>query len=92
MSDSRRGSGLEIGFTDDLYTHDSSLRVVIAPSLSSTLYKSLEPACENMSLGAGDRPLLSQLSSEKLVAEAGDSTGAQRKGNVRRWKPLPNND
>jgi hypothetical protein len=29
--------------------------------------------------------------SEKLVAEAGDSSGTQRKGNVRRWKPLPSN-
>jgi hypothetical protein len=29
--------------------------------------------------------------SEKLVAEAGDSSGTQRKGNVRRWKPLPKN-
>jgi hypothetical protein len=28
---------------------------------------------------------------EKLVAEAGDSSGTQRKGNVRRWKPLPSN-
>jgi hypothetical protein len=27
----------------------------------------------------------------KLVAEAGDSSGTQRKGNVRRWKPLPRN-
>jgi hypothetical protein len=29
--------------------------------------------------------------SEKLVAEAGDSSGTQRKGNVRRWKPLQSN-
>jgi hypothetical protein len=28
---------------------------------------------------------------EKLVAEAGDSVGTQRKGNVRHWKPLPSN-
>jgi hypothetical protein len=28
---------------------------------------------------------------EKLIAEAGDSSGTQRKGNVRRWKPLPSN-
>jgi hypothetical protein len=27
--------------------------------------------------------------SEKLVAEAGDSFGTQRRGNARRWKPLP---
>jgi hypothetical protein len=27
----------------------------------------------------------------KLVAEAGDSSGPQRKGNVRRGKPLPSN-
>jgi hypothetical protein len=26
---------------------------------------------------------------EKLVAVAGDSSGSQKKGNVRRWKPLP---
>jgi hypothetical protein len=26
---------------------------------------------------------------EKLVAEAGDSSGTQRKGNVHRWKTLP---
>jgi hypothetical protein len=29
--------------------------------------------------------------SEKLVAEAGDSSGIQRKGNVRRWKQLSSN-
>jgi hypothetical protein len=29
---------------------------------------------------------------ELLVAEAGDSSGTQRKGNVRRWKPLSSND
>jgi hypothetical protein len=28
---------------------------------------------------------------EKLVTEAGESSGTQRKGNVRRWKPLPSN-
>jgi hypothetical protein len=26
---------------------------------------------------------------EKLVAEDGDSSETQRKGNVRHWKPLP---
>jgi hypothetical protein len=29
---------------------------------------------------------------EKLAVEAVDSSGTQRKGNVRRWKPLPYND
>jgi hypothetical protein len=29
--------------------------------------------------------------SEKLVAEAGNSSGTQRKGNVRNWEPLPSN-
>jgi hypothetical protein len=28
---------------------------------------------------------------EKLVAETGDSSGTQRKVNVRRWKPLSRN-
>jgi hypothetical protein len=28
---------------------------------------------------------------EKVVTEVGDSSGTQRKGNVRRWKPLPTN-
>jgi hypothetical protein len=28
---------------------------------------------------------------EKLVVEAGDSSRIRRKGNVRRWKPLPSN-
>jgi hypothetical protein len=28
---------------------------------------------------------------EKLVAEAGDSSGTQRKGNVPSWKPLRSN-
>jgi hypothetical protein len=27
-----------------------------------------------------------------VVTEAGDISGTQRKGNVRRWKPLPSND
>jgi hypothetical protein len=29
--------------------------------------------------------------SEKLEAEAGDSSGTQRKGNVHLWQPLPSN-
>jgi hypothetical protein len=29
---------------------------------------------------------------EKLIAITEDSSGTQRKGNVRRWKPLPSND
>jgi hypothetical protein len=28
---------------------------------------------------------------EKLVAEAGDSSGTQRKWNAHHWKPLPSN-
>jgi hypothetical protein len=28
---------------------------------------------------------------EKLVAEAENRTGTKRKGNVRRWKPIPSN-
>jgi hypothetical protein len=28
---------------------------------------------------------------EKLLSEAGDSSGTQRKGNVRSWKPIPSN-
>jgi hypothetical protein len=28
---------------------------------------------------------------EKSAAEVGDSSGTQRKGVVRRWKPLPSN-
>jgi hypothetical protein len=32
------------------------------------------------------------LRSEKLVPEAGNSLGTQRKRNVSRWKPLPSND
>jgi hypothetical protein len=31
------------------------------------------------------------VSSEKLVTEAEESSGTQRKGNLRRWKPLPSN-
>jgi hypothetical protein len=49
---------------------------------------------EKLSPGAEERPQLSQLRvsvvrSEKLAAEAGESSGTQRKRNVRRWKPLP---
>jgi hypothetical protein len=29
---------------------------------------------------------------DELVPKAGDSLGAQRKANVRRWKPLPSNE
>jgi hypothetical protein len=29
---------------------------------------------------------------EKLVAEAGNSSGIRRKGNVHHWKPPPSND
>jgi hypothetical protein len=32
------------------------------------------------------------ISREKLVSEAGYSSGTKRKRNVRRWKPLPSND
>jgi hypothetical protein len=30
--------------------------------------------------------------SERLVPEAGDSSGTEKKRNVRHWKPLPSND
>jgi hypothetical protein len=54
------------------------------------------PACEDVSPRAEELPLLSQLSvatvrSDKLVAEAGDSSETQSKGKVRRWKPMPSN-
>jgi hypothetical protein len=44
--------------------------------------------------GAEEHPQLSQLrdavvTNDKLLGEAGDSSGTQRKRNVRRWKPLP---
>jgi hypothetical protein len=29
---------------------------------------------------------------EKLVVDAGDSSGTKKKGNVCRWKPLPSDD
>jgi hypothetical protein len=29
---------------------------------------------------------------QKLIAEAGNSSLTEKKGNVRRWKPLPSND
>jgi hypothetical protein len=53
-------------------------------------------ACEDVSPGAEEPSLLSRLRvaivrSEKLVSEAGKSSGTQRKGNVRLWKPLPSN-
>jgi hypothetical protein len=53
-------------------------------------------ACEGVSLWAEERPLLIQLRvavvrSEKVVAEDGDNSVTQRKGNVSRWKPLPSN-
>jgi hypothetical protein len=35
--------------------------------------------------------MVAVLISEKLVAEAEDSSGTQRKGNLRHWKPLPSN-
>jgi hypothetical protein len=38
-----------------------------------------------------DYQFVAVLRSEKLVAEAGDSSGTQRKGNVRYWKPLASN-
>jgi hypothetical protein len=38
-----------------------------------------------------DRELVRFNHCEKLVAEAVDRSGTQRRGNVRRWKPLPSN-
>jgi hypothetical protein len=45
------------------------------------------PACENVSPGAEERPLLSQLRvaivrNKKLVAETGESSESHRKANV----------
>jgi hypothetical protein len=37
------------------------------------------------------RTFESVVRSEKLVAEAGDSSGTERKENIRLWKPLPSN-
>jgi hypothetical protein len=47
---------------------------------------------ERESLQADSRLGVAVVRSEKLVAEVGDSSGTQRKGNVLRWKPLPSND
>jgi hypothetical protein len=44
---------------------------------------------ERESLQTGSQLRVAVVRSEKLVAEARDSSGTQRKGNVRRWKPLP---
>jgi hypothetical protein len=40
-------------------------------------------------LQAGNQLRVAVVRSEQLVAEAGDSTGTLRKGNVHRWKLLP---
>jgi hypothetical protein len=53
-------------------------------------------ACEDVILGAEECPLLSQLRaavvmSEKLIADARDSSGTQKKESVCRWKSLPSN-
>jgi hypothetical protein len=45
--------------------------------------------------GQGCRAKLRKIAvvrSEKLVADAGDSSGTHRMGSVRRWKPIPSND
>jgi hypothetical protein len=39
----------------------------------------------------GTSTVESVVRSEKLEAEAGDSSGTQRKGTVSRWEPLPTN-
>jgi hypothetical protein len=44
---------------------------------------------ERMERESADRQSIESCSCENLVAEAGDSSGKQTKGNVRRWKPLP---
>jgi hypothetical protein len=44
---------------------------------------------ERESLQADSQLRVPDVRSEQLVAEAGYSSGTQRKGNVRRWKPLP---
>jgi hypothetical protein len=54
------------------------------------------PAREDVSPGAEERPLLSQLRvavvrNEKLIAEAGVISETHKEGNVRCWKPLPRN-
>jgi hypothetical protein len=41
--------------------------------------------------GSPERLRVTIVRSEKLAAEAGDSSGTQRKESVRRWKPLPSN-
>jgi hypothetical protein len=38
-----------------------------------------------------DQPRFAVVRSEKLVAEAVDSSGTQRKWKIHRWKPLPSN-
>jgi hypothetical protein len=53
-------------------------------------------ACEDVSPGTEERPLLTQFEScsseiKNLVAEAGDSSRTWKKVNVPRLKPLPSN-
>jgi hypothetical protein len=43
------------------------------------------------SRGTSSQKRIAVVKSLQLAAEAGKSSGAERKGNVRRWKPLPSN-
>jgi hypothetical protein len=52
------------------------------------------PLSVNLSREVGEESRGSLQADRQLrvaVAGAGDSSGTQRKGNVRRWKPLPSN-
>jgi multidrug resistance efflux pump len=58
--------------------------------------ESLESRAESQeirveSLQADNQLRVAVVRTEKLVAEAGYSSGTQRKGNVHCWKPLPSN-
>jgi hypothetical protein len=39
----------------------------------------------------GCQVIVAVVRSEKMVAEAGDNSATQRKGNICHWKPLPSN-
>jgi hypothetical protein len=80
----------------------SSRHVMVATDTHATIEELLEAVFSVRSLprlynedqlpsavSRGERESAGRQSVEKLVVEAGDSSGTQRKGNVLLWKPLP---
>jgi hypothetical protein len=69
------------------YDKQTHCQVTAVSTGDSTTEVARKQLCGHISLATREHTIM-----EKLAAEAGGSSGTQRKGNVRHWKLVPSNE